>query len=66
MAKILDTYRYIIRDGPRTVQGGITLDLARSKAEGKAKWPLGRFFQVGEKTSDSDAREWAKKNGFST
>ena len=64
MAKLLDTYRYVIRDGPRIVHGGITDDLARSRAEGRLRWPTGRFFQVGEKTSDGEAREWAKKNGY--
>ena len=66
MSKIHDTYRFIIRDGPTIVQGGITNDLARSRAEGRLKWPNGRFFQVGERTTDQDAREWAKRNGFTS
>jgi len=65
VSKLYDTYRYIIRDGPIIVHGGITGDLARSRAEGRLKWPTGRFFQVGVKTSDDEARQWAKKNGFS-
>jgi len=64
MGKLHDTYRFIIRDGPTTVHGGITDDLARSKAEGRLRWPSGRFFQVGEKTTDDEARAWARKNGF--
>jgi hypothetical protein len=63
--KLHDTYRFIIRDGPKIVHGGITDDLERSKAEGRRRWPGGRFFQVGEKTTDDEAREWATKNGFS-
>jgi hypothetical protein len=63
--KTCDTYRYVIRQGPGFVHGGITDDLVRSKMEGKTRWPQGRFFQVGEKTSLDEAREWAKRNGFS-
>ncbi len=66
MKKICDTYRYVIRLGPQSVAGGITDDLARSKSEGKSRWPLGRFFQVGEKTSLDEARDWAKRNGFAS
>ena len=64
--KPCDTYRYVIRLGPGYVEGGITADLIRSKAEGKSRWPTGRFFQVGEKTSLTEAQDWAKRNGFAS
>jgi hypothetical protein len=64
MKKVLTTFRYIIRLGPTYVGGGITDDLTRSRVEGKARWPGGRFFQVGEQTTEADARAWAEKNGF--
>ena len=64
MKKLLTTFRYVIRLGPTYVQGGITDDLMRSKVEGKALWPTGRFFQVGERTTEEDARAWAKRNGY--
>ncbi len=64
MKKLLTTFRYVIRLGPTYVGGGITDDLTRSKVEGKARWPTGRFFQVGERTTEEDARAWAAKNGF--
>jgi hypothetical protein len=64
--KVFDTYRYVIRLGPTSVAGGITDDLARTKSEGKARWPGGRFFQVGEKTSLDEARDWARRNGFAS
>jgi hypothetical protein len=58
------TYRYVIRLGPKIVQGGITEDLGRSAAEGKARWPTGHFFQVGERTTEQEARDWARRNGY--
>jgi hypothetical protein len=63
--KELTTFRYVIRLGPSYVGGGITDDLMRSRVEGKARWPTGRFFQVGDRTTEDDARAWAKRNGFS-
>ncbi len=66
MKKLCDTYRYVIRLGPEFVEGGITEDLLRSKTEGRSRWPTGRFFQVGEKTSLNEAQEWAKRNGFAS
>ena len=38
----------------------------RSKVEGMTRWPTGRFFQVGEKTSLTEAQDWAKRNGFAS
>ena len=62
--KLCTTYRYVIRVGPRFVHGGITDNLDRSKDEAKTAWPDGQFFQVGEKTSLDEARDWVKRNGF--
>lgn len=59
-----DTYRFVIRLGPTFVQGGITEDLGRAKDEARQRWPLGRFHQVGEKTTADDAQEWLKRNRF--
>jgi hypothetical protein len=42
----------------------MTDDLARAKVEAKAAWPTGQFFQVGEKTSLDEAREWVTRNAF--
>jgi hypothetical protein len=63
--KLCTTYRYVVRVGPTFVHGGITDNLELSKAEAKAAWPTGRFFQVGEKTSLNEARDWVTRNGFS-
>jgi len=63
--KMCTTYRYVVRVGPKFVHGGITDNLDRSKVEAMAAWPNGQFFQVGEKTSLDDARDWVKRNGFS-
>jgi len=57
------TYRYVIRIGPNFVHAGITDDLDRSRVEAKASWPLGTFFQVGDKTNLDDAQDWMTKNG---
>lgn len=65
MKKELTTFRYVIRLGPAYVGGGITDDLMRSRVEGKARWPTGRFFQVGDRTTEEDARAWAKRHGYS-
>lgn len=64
MKKVATTYRYVIRLGPTYVHGGITDDLARSAAEGLARWPTGHFFQVGDRTTEDDAQAWAKRNGY--
>jgi hypothetical protein len=64
--KTCNTYRYVIRLGPQFVAGGITDDLAHSRSEMKLRWPRGRFFQVGDKTSLDEAQAWAKKNGFAS
>ena len=65
MKKVLTTFRYVIRLGPAYVGGGITNDLGRSRVEGKARWPNGRFFQVGDRTTEEDARAWAVRHGYS-
>lgn len=62
--KVNTTFRYVIRLGPQFVHGGITTDLARAAAEGKTRWPTGHFFQVGEQTTEDEARAWAKRNGY--
>ena len=64
MKKPSTTYRYVIRVGPKFVHGGVTDNLERSKVEAKAMWPTGQFFQVGEKTSLDEAREWVTRNAF--
>ncbi|HUX86612.1 MAG TPA: hypothetical protein VMW65_06390 [Chloroflexota bacterium] len=63
--KVCTTYRYVVRVGPKFVHGGITEDLEVSKVEAKVAWPAGQFFQVGEKTSLDEARDWVTRNGFS-
>ncbi len=64
MKKPSTTYRYVIRIGPNFVHAGITDDLDRSRTEAMAAWPLGTFFQVGDKTNLDDARDWMTKNAF--
>jgi hypothetical protein len=62
MKKLSTTYRYAIRIGPKFVHAGITDDLDRSRIEAQSTWPLGTFFQVGEKTNLDEAREWMTHN----
>ena len=59
-----DTYKYYFKKGNKILHGGITNDLERREEEHKQKWPTGRIFQVGRKTSEEAARNWEKENGF--
>jgi hypothetical protein len=56
------TYRYQVREGARVLHLGTTTNLEAARAECRRRWPSGRFFQVGERTTERDAAAWLKKN----
>ncbi len=64
MAKPRDTYKYQFKVGNKIVHGGITDDLERREAKHQQKWPKGRIKQVGPRTTERVAREWAKDKGY--
>jgi hypothetical protein len=57
------TFRYQIFEGGKIVRLAATTDLEAARTECLERWPTGRFFQVGERTTESDAEAWVMNNG---
>ena len=62
-----DTYKYHLKQGPKTIRSGITNDLERREKEHQRV--LGedvRLEQVGRRTTRDAAREWEKEQKHGT
>jgi hypothetical protein len=57
------TFRYQMFDAGKIVRLASTTDLEAARTACRERWPTGRFFQVGERTTESNAEAWVKKNG---
>ena len=64
MPKKRDTYKYLFKEGNKTLHGGRTDDLKRREQEHQQKWPEGHIKQVGRKTTEEAARKWEEEKGF--
>ena len=64
-SKPRDTYKYIFKDGHKTVHGGITKDLERREKEHQQNYPKGHIKRVGHRTTKEAARSWEKERGYS-
>lgn len=66
MSSARDTYKYHLKIGNKIVHRGVTSDLVRREHELKKRWPSGKIYQIGAKSTRNKALEWEKNGGKST
>lgn len=63
MSNERDTYKYVLRQGRRTVHKGITNDPERREQEHQVRFPGSKLTPVGRRTTREAARNWEKEQG---
>ena len=61
MAKVRDTYKYILKREGAIIYRDVTNDLNRRASEHKARYPDSVVIQVGLKTTREAALKWKKR-----
>ena len=61
MVRRKDTYKYVVKVGPRTVYVGVTADFDRRAQEHRRRWPSATISKVGSATTRDRALAWEVK-----
>ena len=58
MSRTKNTYKYLVKLGPRTVYVGVTTNLDRRAEEHRRRWPSATIERVGTVTTRARALAW--------